>query len=85
MTGYYTADGTEVTRRDIEYVVKQGLALLIWSHGQWRNRAGLVIYNCQQETDDAEMRLQTIGQRWSMWDETWTERPTLAEALRVAA
>ena len=82
--GLYLGDGTEVTREEIERAVNEGRALLIWSHGNWRNIASLHIYETEEDADIAADKCNTVGECWSMGDETWTEWPTVAEAILAA-
>lgn len=76
------ATETKYTREEIEQAVNEGRALLIWAHGNWANAASLWIYETVEDADIDEEKCDTVGQCHSMGDETWTERPTVAEAIR---
>lgn len=82
---YYTIDGTSVSKADIRKAVDEKRAILVWSHGNWENRATLAIYKESDEAAIAFDKMETKGKCYSMADETWTEWPTVAEALKAAA
>ncbi len=72
MKMYYTADGEEITQAQIEQAVKNGKAVIRWSHGNWANIASLSIHDTPEEAED-EAKRDTRGQCWSMSDEVWSE------------
>lgn len=82
---YYTMAGDRVSPEEIRQAVRDGRAVIVWSHGNWYNSAGLRIYRTREGAELAETHFQTVGQCYSMWDETWTERPTEQTALQAAA
>jgi len=82
---YYTVDGNQVSKADIRKAVDERRAILIWSHGNWINRAGLAIYETSDEAATAYDKCETKGQCYAMSDETWTEWPTISQALKAAA
>ena len=82
---YYTMDGAEVTKADIRKAVDEKRAVLVWSHGNWENKAALAIYEDSDEAALAYDKMETKGKCYSMSDETWTGWPTVAEALRATA
>jgi hypothetical protein len=82
---YYDNEGKEITKVDIRKAVSEGRAILVWSHGNWVNQASLAIYADSDEANLAYDKFETRGQCYSMADETWTEWPTVAEAIKAAA
>ncbi len=82
---YYTADGEQVRKAEIRNAVEGRRAVLVWSHGNWVNTGSLYIYQTSDEAEIAYLKMETKGQCYSMWDETWTEYPTIAQALKAAA
>ena len=82
---YYTADGNQVSKADIRKAVDEQRAVLVWSHGNWENIANLYIYETSDEAEIAYTKMETKGHCYSMADETWTEYPTISQALKAAA
>ena len=82
---YYTADGEQVSKAEIRKAVDEHRAVLVWSHGNWVNTASLHIYETSDEAEIAYTKIETKGQCYSMADETWTEYPTITQALKAAA
>lgn len=82
---YCDNQGNAVTRDEIAQAVKERRAVLIWSHGNWVNRASLAVYPTHDEAALAYDQCETVGQCYSMSDETWTRWPNLSDALKAAA
>ena len=82
---YYTADGEQVSKAEIRKAVDEHRAVLVWSRGNWVNTASLYIYGTSDEAEIAYTKMETKGQCYSMADETWTEYPTITQALKAAA
>jgi hypothetical protein len=84
MENLYTADGAEVTSDDVRQAVAEGRAVIVWSHGEWRNIGRLQIYDTEAEAS-IEARRDTRDECWSMADELWGELATDDDrALRAA-
>ncbi len=81
---YCTADGNQVRKAEIRKAVEEQRAVLVWSHGNWVNTASLYIYETSDDAEIAYAKMETRGQCYSMADETWTEYPTIAQALKAA-
>lgn len=82
---YYTIDGCEICRDQIVIAVSEGRAVLVWSHGNWSNSAGLKI--CA-DADEAESwgNRDTRGECYSAWDEVWCEVAVdIHDACRAAS
>ena len=82
---YYTADGEQVSKAEIRKAVDEHRAVLVWSHGNGFNSASLYIYETSDDAKIAYDKMETKGQCYSMSDETWTEYPTITQALKAAA
>jgi hypothetical protein len=80
---YTLGDGQEVTREEIVQAVKEGRAVLCWSHGNWVNTASLNIYE-DADTASMESERDTRGQCYSMADEVWCELAAEQDALKAA-
>lgn len=71
----YTLDGTEVSEQEIGDAVSQRRAVIRWSHGNWVNVAGLIIYPTRDEAA-MESDRDTRNECHSMSDEVWSELAT---------
>ncbi len=80
----YTGEGKPITKEEIKKAVDEGRAVLRWSHGNWENRATLLIFD-DAETADMEAERDTRGKCYSMADEIWSELATYSRAIRAAA
>ena len=85
MQALYLADGTPTSKDTIRRAVAAHRAVIRWAHGNWHNIASLHIYN-DAETAAYEADRNTIGQCYSMWEESWSElASTVGQAIRAAA
>ena len=81
----YLADGTPVDKDTIRRAVAKRQAVIRWAHGNWHNIASLYIYD-DAETAAYEAGRNTVGQCYSMWEESWSElASTVGQAIRAAA
>ena len=81
----YLGDGTKVTKDEIRKAVAEQRAVIRWSHGNWVNVASLLIYD-DADTAGIEAERNTIGECYSMSDESWSEMATtIGQATRAAA
>lgn len=82
---YRDNQGNALTRDEIAQAVKERRAVLVWSHGNWVNIARLAVYPTHDDAAIAYDKYETVGQCYSMADETWTRWPNTADALKAAA
>jgi hypothetical protein len=82
---FYTVDGNQVSKAEIRKAVEEKRAILIWSHGNWVNKAALAIYTSSDDAAIAYDKYETKGTCYAMSDETWTEWPTVAQAIKAAS
>lgn len=81
---YYDSDGNELTVEQITIAVREERAVLLWSHGEWKNIASLKIYSTPKEAA-LEAERDTRGECYSMAEEVWCELATSPDdALRAA-
>lgn len=82
---YYTLDGDAVTREQIESAVSQRRAVIVWTHGEWKNIGSLLVCNDAEEAD-IEADRDTRDECYSMAEEVWGHRPSsVDEACRAAS
>jgi hypothetical protein len=91
VSNLYTIDATEAygiretSRSEIVAAVADRRAVGVWSHAEGHNVCRLLICRTREEADAAAERMDTRGECYSMWDETWTTIMDTVPAALAAA